>query len=58
MTNWNELPVTCALCRATVPMMDTKIQEQPILRTNEDGSPKPVYYGMMATAEFRICSTH
>lgn len=54
----SSIPATCALCCATVPFGDTKIIEQPILRANEDGSPKPVYHGMPVMAEFRVCASH
>lgn len=52
------IPTICALCKEVVPFNSTRIEEQPILRCNEDGSANPVYAGVATVAEVRICKTH
>lgn len=52
------MPTICGLCKTRTTYGETVIHSEPILYTNEDGSPRPVYYGMPTVREFRICKTH
>jgi len=52
------MPAICGLCKISTTYGETVIHSEPILYTNEDGSPRPVYYGMPTVREYRICKTH
>lgn len=45
----------CSDCRKAVTYANSKIVSEPIEYKNEDGSPKPVYYGMPTVKERRVC---